>query len=86
MVENPDEFTAITLDKGKSGHTNERIVIDNQQIIVVSFVKRSGLQLDDKLKFNLNICNICKYTASQLNLLISAFSWLAVYLQMAVYL
>ena len=74
MVENPDEFPAITLDKGKSGHTNERIVIDNQQIIVVPFVKRSGLQLDDKLKFNLNICNICKYTASQLNLLISAFS------------
>ena len=30
MVANPDTFSAITLGKRKSDHTNERITVDNQ--------------------------------------------------------
>ena len=65
MVVNPDKFQAIILDKRKRDHT-----VDNQQIKVVSSVKLLGLQLDDKLNFNLHISNICKSAANQLNALI----------------
>ena len=45
MVVNPDRFQAIILDKHKRDHTDEHITVDNQQIKVVSSVKRLGLQL-----------------------------------------
>ena len=69
MVVNPDKFQAIILEKRKVDHTDERITVDNQQIRVVSSVKLLGLQLDDKLNFNLHISNISKSTANQLNAL-----------------
>ena len=61
MVANPDTFPAITLGKRKSDHTNERITVDNQQVKVVSGSRlnsNSGSLLNDKLNFNLHICNI----------------------------
>ena len=70
MVVNPDKFQAIILDKRKRDHTDEHITVDNQQIKVVSSVKLLGLQLDDKLNFNMQISNICKSAANQLNALI----------------
>ena len=70
MVVNPDKFQEILLDKLNSGHTNERITVDNQQIKVASSVKCLCLQLDVNLNFNLNISNICKSAANQLNALI----------------
>ena len=39
---NPDKLLAIILDKRKSYHTNERIIVDNQQIKVMSSVKFLG--------------------------------------------
>ena len=71
MVVNPDKFQAIILDKWKRDHTNEHITVDNQQIKVVSSVKLLGLQLNEKLNFNLHIINTCKSAAYQLNALIS---------------
>ena len=65
MVVNQDKFQAIILDKRESNHTNERITVDNQQIKVVSSVKPLGLQLEDKLNFNLHITNNCKSAANQ---------------------
>ena len=72
MVVNSDKFQVITLDKRKKDHTNERITVDNQQIKVVSPAKLLGLglQIDDKLNFNVYISNICKSAASQLNVFI----------------
>ena len=70
MIVNPDKFQAILLDKRKSGHTNQRIVVDNQYIKVVSSVELLGIQIDDKLNFNLHISNICWSAANQLNALI----------------
>ena len=70
MVVNSDKFQAIILDKRKRDHTDERITVDNYQIKIVSSVKLSGLQLDDKLNFNVHISNICKSAANQLNALI----------------
>ena len=48
----------------------ERITVDNQKVKVVSSVKFLGLQLEDKLNFNLNMTNIYKSAAKQLNALI----------------
>ena len=61
MVANPDTFPAIALGKRKSDHTNERITVDNKQVKVVSGSRlnsNSGSLLNDKLNFNLHICNI----------------------------
>ena len=70
MVVSPDKFQGIILDKWKRDHADESITVDNQQIEVVSSVKLLGLQLDDKLSFNLHISNICKSAAIELNALI----------------
>ena len=56
MIVNPDKVQAILLDKRKSGHTNQRIEL-------------LGIQIDDKLEFNLHISNICRSAANQLNAL-----------------
>ena len=69
MIVNPDKFQAILLDKRKSGHSNQRIVVDNQFIKVVSSVELLEIQIDDKLEFNLHISNICWSAANQLNAL-----------------
>ena len=69
MIVNPDKFQAILLDKRKSDHTNQRIVVDSQNIKVVSFVELVGIQIDGKFNFNLHISNICRSGANQLNAL-----------------
>ena len=69
MIVNPDEFQAILLNKRKSDHTNERIVVDNENIKVASSVELLGIQIDDKFNFNLYINNICRSVANQLNAL-----------------
>ena len=66
-IGNPDRFQAILLDKRKRDHTNQRIVVDNQNIKVVSSVELLGIHIDDKLSFNLHISNICSSAANQLN-------------------
>ena len=70
MIVNPDKFQAILLDKRKGDHTNQRIVVDNQNSKLVSSVELLGIQIDDKLNFNLHISNICRSAANQLNALI----------------
>ena len=43
---------------------------NNQNIKVVSSIELLGIQIDDKLNFNLHISNICRFAADQLNTLI----------------
>ena len=69
MIANADKFQAILLDKRKSGHTNQRMVVDNQYVKLVSSVELQGIQIDEKLEFNLHITNICWSAANQLNAL-----------------
>ena len=58
-------------------HSNEKIVIDENNVPVVSSVKLLGVQLDDKLNFNLHISSICKSAANQLNAMIRLKSYLS---------
>ena len=70
MKVNRDKFQAILLEKRKSDHTNQHIVVNNQNITVVSSVELLGIQIDDKLNFKLYISNICRSATNQLNALI----------------
>ena len=70
MIVNPDKFQAIVLNKKRSDLTNTNFQVDNQVIKSVSSVQLLGIQIDDKLNFNLHISKICKSAANQLNALI----------------
>ena len=70
MMVNPDKFQAIVLNKKCSDLTNTNIQADNQVIKSISSVEPLGIQIDDKLNFNLHISKICKSAANQLNVLI----------------
>ena len=70
MIGNPDKIQAILLEKRKSDHTNQRIVVENQNIKVVSSAELLGIQIDDKLNFILQISNMCWSATNQLNALV----------------
>ena len=75
MIVNPDKFQAIVLNKKthkqtRSDLTNTNFQVDNQVIKLVSSVKLLGIQIVDKLDFNLRISKICKSAENQLNALI----------------
>ena len=65
-----DKFPAILLGNRKNDHTNQLIVVDNQNIKVVSSVELFGIQIDDKLNFNVHIGNIFRSAADISNALI----------------
>ena len=70
MIVNPEKFQAIVFNKKRSDLTNTNFQVDNQVIKSVSSVELLGIQIDDKLNFNLHISKICKSAANQLNALI----------------
>ena len=70
MIGNLDKIQAILLEKRKSDHTNQRIVVENQNIKVVSSAELLGIQIDDKLNFILQISNMCWSATNQLNALV----------------
>ena len=70
MIVNPGKFQAIIFDKHKGNHTNRIINISQKEIKAVPKVKLLGIEIDDKLIFNHNINNICKFTSNQLKALI----------------
>ena len=55
MAVTKDRFQAIILYKRKRNHSDELVTVDNHQVKIVSSVKILGLQLDEKLNFNLFI-------------------------------
>ena len=67
MIVNPNKFQAIVLNKKRSDLANTNF---NKVIKTVSSVEFLGIQIDDKLNFNLHISKICKSAANQLNALI----------------
>ena len=61
MIVNPEKFQAIILDKQK----HENLIIKQLRLFLLS--DSLGVQLDDKLDFNLNVSNICKSALIRLN-------------------
>ena len=70
IIVHSDKFQAIFLDKRKSDHTYQRIVVNNQNLKVVSSVELLGIKIGDKLNYNLHISNVCRSAANQFNALI----------------
>ena len=56
----PGKFQAIVIDKEKKCHTNETLEIGHKITKALSSVKLLGVQIGDRLNFNLNIFNICR--------------------------
>ena len=59
MVINANKFQAIVLNKKRSDLTNTNFQVDNQVIKSASSVELLGIQIDEKLNFNLHISKIC---------------------------
>ena len=70
IIVNPGKFQSIIIDKKKQDHTKETFEIGDKVIKASPSVKLLGVQIDDKLNFNLHITNICRTAANQLNALI----------------
>ena len=70
MIVNPGKFQSIIIDKKKQDHTKETFKLGDNVIETSPSVKLLGVQIDDKLNFNLHITNICRSAANQLNALI----------------
>ena len=70
MIVNLGKFQSIIIDKKKQGHTKQTFEIRGKVIEASPSVKLLGVQIDDKLNFNLHITNICRSAANQLNALI----------------
>ena len=60
MIVNPDKFQMVVLDKMRSDLTNTNFQVNNQVVKSVSSVELLGIQIDDKLNFNLHISKLCK--------------------------
>ena len=66
MLANPSKFQAILLTKSKE-HIKTTLSVDDQTIESKSAVELLGVEIDDKLKFESNINNICNKASGQLN-------------------
>ena len=73
MIANPDKFQAIIIDrKGNNDPMNQHKLKFNQyDITSKNSVVLLGMEIDDKLKFEINIQNLVRKAAGQLNYLIS---------------
>ena len=77
MIKKPDKFQAIVLNKKCSDLTNANFQANNQVIKSVTALEIFGIQIDDKVNFNLHISKICKSAANQLNALIKLKQFLS---------
>ena len=77
MIVSFDKYQVIVLNKKRSDLTNTKFQVDDQVIKSVSSVQLLGIEIDDKLNFNLHISKICKYEANQLNALITLKQFLS---------
>ena len=68
MIANPKKFQAIVITKNNS-EQSVNIKIDGQSIKTQAIVKLLGVTIDDKLKFDEHVGNLCKNASAQLNTL-----------------
>ena len=68
MIVNADNFQAINLNKNE-GEAKYRLTIDNKDTESTKSVKLLGITIDDRLRFDQHISNLCSKAAMQLNAL-----------------
>ena len=69
-IVNPDKFKSIILTKNKSDDIPTGFSIGTDIVPIEKSVKRLGIQLDNRLNFNLHINTVCKSASNQLNVLV----------------
>ena len=69
MLANPDKFQAIVLCPSPRDTCNINFDVAGNCISSQDHVSLLGVELDNKLKFNLHISNLCRKAARQLNVL-----------------
>ena len=67
MDANPDKFQSIILNRG--GDVSISISVQDDVIIPSDHIKVLGITLDDSLKFDLHISDMCKKASRQINAL-----------------
>ena len=67
-IVNADKFKAITLNK-KESEAKFKLTIDNNDIEPTKSIKLLGITIDDRLRFDQHISNLCSKAAMQLNAL-----------------
>ena len=70
MIVDPDKFKSIILTKNKSDDVPTGFSIGTDIVSIEKSVKRLGIQLDNRLNFNLHINTVCKSASNQLNVLV----------------
>ena len=68
MIVNTDKFQAIILNK-KESEAKYRLTIDNNDIKSTKSVKLLGITIDDHLRFDQHISNLCTKASVQVNAL-----------------
>ena len=68
MIVNAEMFQAIILNK-KESEAKYKLTIDNNDIESTKSVKLLGITIDDRLRFDQHISNLCSKAAMQLNAL-----------------
>ena len=76
MIANPEKFHSIIITKNRTDTAGNNFKIDNKIIKSESWVKLLGIKIDNKLKFDLHIDDLCKKSSAQLNALLRLKSFL----------
>ena len=69
-IVNPDKFKSVILTENKSDDVPTGLSIGTDIVSIEKSVKLLGIQLDNRLNFNLHVNASCKSTSSQLNALV----------------
>ena len=67
MIVNPEKFQAMILQKNESNNKSYRLEVGDDKIEISNSVKLLGINIDNKLKFDDHISELCKKASMQLN-------------------
>ena len=84
MLANPDKFQAIFLTPGRQ-NTEVGLEFEGVKITSEEHVKLLGVEIDNKLNFNFHIANLCRKSATQLNVLRRLSEYLDIPARLAIF-
>ena len=83
MDANPDKFQSLILNRG--GDVSISLSVQDNVFIPSDHIRMLGITLDDSLKFDLHISDVCKKAARQINTLKQISKFLTQYSRKSIY-